>query len=393
MKNAHLIHFSDDYHDDTFTPPAERTPTVTNRNFLIGTCYISGGIHNIVTNRQKSIDLQYHKAASLQVYPPRYKKDNWSQEKKDINDFSGHPGMRVYDAFTTAMNQCAQYGDFSTVPSDVGNVQVSIRCNFGCSILLSPFFYLFYQARMVNKIVAGFISSPPSDLYVCRAHPDGCGHTLNVGETVIVDAKFCTFHNGHWIMPIRRVEKGKRSCCVGVFKCLCDQISLYGNRVGQVFRLQYMDGSNTVQSIDKPNCSIPQDIDIRATKKAKLSDDSVSEDNDESTNEKDGKKVRSGVIITLPEHNKRMDEAVKSSRTMNLVADYFNVAYIRFIDGGYPMTHQETRDAADDPIIDGSCEEKSADIDSDSIQFVAQTYCSPGETVKHNKRSCSSKYK
>ena len=110
---------------DGFIVPSVAIPQYMLRNFEIGTLYYGQEGVTVVTNRGGVIELLKYKAIKYGKYPNMYETNEFTQAQQARNKFVGHPGLKCYDSWTTSMDQCFQFGDFSSIPTDLTNPIVS----------------------------------------------------------------------------------------------------------------------------------------------------------------------------------------------------------------------------------------------------------------------------
>ena len=90
---------------------------------------------------------------------------------------------------------------------------------------------------MVRSSVINYIHDPFDSNMKCTKHPNGCGREmLHKGTVVVCDARECEYiRGGVYYVAARCVDrKGNRTCKVGVFKCLFNQLNIIAHRVGIV---------------------------------------------------------------------------------------------------------------------------------------------------------------
>ena len=77
----------------------------------------------------------------------------------------------------------------------------------------------------------------------CDQHKNGCGRTLKTCMTVVVDATECELVEGKIYYIAARVvtDDARKSCKIGIVKCLFDQVHLFAHRVGIVTEIHCPD--------------------------------------------------------------------------------------------------------------------------------------------------------
>lgn len=173
-------------------------------------------------------------------------------------------------------------------------------------------------------IPVGFIGITPDYRFRCPLHPDGCGASLSLGDVVVVNTTLCIFHSASWMIPVTKLDSvGAMTCTVGYIKVLCDQISLVGNRVGVVARMQFMKEPKLM-------------LDVTSSGKKEV----------QVGMKKSTSKDKKGKFVTCKDFVKRVEQAASKdedisklvrSPTMNLVDTLMDIAWVMFIDGGTPV--------------------------------------------------------
>ena len=94
---------------------------------------------------------------------------------------------------------------------------------------------------MVLSSMINYIHDPFDSNIKCEKHPNGCGRELlKRGTVVVCDARECEYiRGGVYYVAARCVDcKGNKTCKVGVFKCLFNQLNIIAHRVGMVVATQ-----------------------------------------------------------------------------------------------------------------------------------------------------------
>lgn len=100
---------------------------------------------------------------------------------------------------------------------------------------------------MVRSSLINYIHDPFDSNMKCNQHPNGCGRELlKKGTVVVCDARECEYvRGGVYYVAARCVDhEGNRTCKVGVFKCLFNQLNIIAHRVGMVVDTQEERGEN-----------------------------------------------------------------------------------------------------------------------------------------------------
>jgi hypothetical protein len=189
----------------------------------------------------------------------------------------------------------------------------------------------------------GYIGHPVDNNMTCKLHPDGCGKYIKVGGLGFVDASEATFHRGHYFVSIRALNSlGERTCKVGLLNVLCDQMHVFGNRIGVFTKIEgraagYNDRMVEVTTSGK-NLITAQPLNPLKGKHSlkKKGKNHSSSDSDEAEKQNPKKTCNQ----TVGAFNQQLDACLnRNPSTINLHDTVLDVAWLRLLDGGYPGSH------------------------------------------------------
>ena len=175
----------------------------------------------------------------------------------------------------------------------------------------------------------------------CKAHKEGCGAYLQVGNLCYIDGSECTFIEGHYFISVRLLNHlGLRTCKVGYVKVLCNQVQLLCNRIGVVSYILAKRG-NKVFECDQ---YAEKEITIEMEDKEKDTDSVIVVEEPKTSSKKKDKKDKTAKPPVKPRPNnlKQFHESMKaalaknSEQTLHVVHSAFGIANLTMLDGGYP---------------------------------------------------------
>ena len=176
----------------------------------------------------------------------------------------------------------------------------------------------------------------------------------------MVDASEATFYRGQYFLAVRALNAdGHRTCKVGLLKVLCDQVHLFGNRIGIFVKIERrsLRFDDKMVHVTRAGKKLVDAIPLNPMKKkAKAAD----------------QKPMKTCNQTVGAFHAQLESSLsRNPTTINMHDTLMDVAWLQLLDGGYPGRHGIMPADSKSPLnlsYDSGNEQEILTIDSDKSE-------------------------
>lgn len=206
----------------------------------------------------------------------------------------------------------------------------------------------------------------------------------------MVDASEATFYRGQYFLAVRALNAdGHRTCKVGLLKVLCDQVHLFGNRIGIFVKIE----RRSLRFDDKM---------VHVTRAGKKLVDAIPLNPMKKKAKAAVQKPMKTCNQTVGAFHAQLDASLsRNPTTINMHDTLMDVAWLRLLDGGYPGRHGIMPADSKAPLNlsygsgNEQDEQEIVTIDSDKSEGGAVAYgdalIGPAETAKKRRANKESR--